>query len=236
MCGIFGAKKFTQFEELYDKNKERGNFSHGFFFTKPDGSMFIRKGSGEYSTEDERVWGHDAEYSTFLGHTQAPTSSTRNFKPTTSHPFEYGSFIVAHNGVLENYDDIVDDILVGHINAVDSSLIPALISFLFEFPEPQSATDKLVNSNKTEEVLAIEGACNTIKGTFACWIYSKLTGCTYLVRSGSTLFANIETGDFSSIRVPGVCDEELAEGTVYCVTPEGLATCGRFDSSSPFFI
>lgn len=234
MCGIFGSRELKTYEKLYLENKKRGNFAYGSLYICNDKSLHMRKEPGTVSLTGDYTW--QEEYSLFLGHTQAPTSVQREFSPRTSHPFEDMYHIVAHNGVLENYDDIVDDILVGHINAVDSSLIPALISFLFEFPEPQSATDKLVNSNKTEEVLAIEGACNTIKGTFACWIYSKLTGCTYLVRSGSTLFANIETGDFSSIRVPGVCDEELAEGTVYCVTPEGLATCGRFDSSSPFFI
>ena len=127
------------------------------------------------------------------------------------------------------YEEIVEDVLIGHINAVDSSIIPALISFLFEFPDKE-------NVDKTEELIAIEQTCNMIKGTFACWIYSKLTGCTYLVRSGSTLFGNIDTGDFSSTKVDGICEDELQEGLVYCVTSEGLANCGEFETNSPFFL
>ena len=51
MCGIFGARKFNQFESLYGRNKDRGFFSHGFLFTKKNGSMFIRKGEGKYDPE-----------------------------------------------------------------------------------------------------------------------------------------------------------------------------------------
>lgn len=234
MCGIFGSTELKTYEKLYLENKKRGNFAYGSLYTCNDKSLFMRKEPGTVDLTGDYAW--QGEYDLFLGHTQAPTSVQREFNPRTSHPFEDMYHVVAHNGVLENFDDIVEDVLIGHINAVDSSIIPAMIGYLFEFPEPQSATDKLVNSNKTEEVVAIEATCNLIKGTFACWIYSKLTGCTYLVRSGSTLFANIETGDFSSTKIPGMCEEELSEGVVYCVTPEGLATCGRFDSSSPFFI
>ena len=31
-------------------------------------------------------------------------------------------------------------------------------------------------------------------------------------------------------------NDELREGVVYCVTDEGLACCGEFESSSPFFL
>lgn len=234
MCGIFGSNNLRTYERLYVENKKRGNFAYGGLYVCRDRSLYVRKEPGVVELTGDYAW--QEEYTRFLGHTQAPTSVQREYNPRTSHPFEDMYHIVAHNGVLENYDDIVEDILIGHVNDVDSSVIPALISFLFDFPEPQTATDSLINQNKTEELISIEATCNLIKGTFACWIYSKLTGCTYLVRSGSTLFANRETGDFSSVEVPGVCEEEVPEGIVFCVTDEGLAECGNFDSSSPFFI
>lgn len=227
MCGIFGSSKFSTYEKLYLENKKRGNFAYGSLYTGRDKSIYMRKEAGTVPLTGDYAW--EGEYELYLGHTQAPTSVQREFNPRTSHPFEDMYHIVAHNGVLENYEDIVEDVLIGHINAVDSSVIPALISFLFEFPDKE-------NVNKTEELVAIEQTCNMIKGTFACWIYSKLTGCTYLVRSGSTLFGNINSGDFSSIKVPGICEDELQEGVVYCVTSEGLANCGEFETNSPFFL
>ena len=234
MCGIFGSNELKTYEKLYIENKKRGNFAYGSLYTCMDKSIYMRKEPGAIDLTGDYVW--QGEYTQFLGHTQAPTSVQREFNPRTSHPFEDMYHIVAHNGVLENYDDIVEDILIGHINSVDSSVIPALISYLFDFPEQQTETDQLVNANKTEELISIEATCNLIRGTFACWIYSKLTGCTYLVRSGSTLYANFETGDFSSVRVPGICEDEVDQGVVFCVTSEGLARCGSFDCSNPFFL
>ena len=228
MCGIFGSNKFKTYEKLYMENKKRGNFAYGGLYTCRDKSIYLRKDPGTIDLTGDYAW--TDEYSMYLGHTQAPTSVQREFNPRTSHPFEDMYHVVAHNGVLENHEELAEDVLVGHFNALDSSVIPALISFLFEFPT------ECEYDSKTEELVAIEQACNMLKGTFACWIYSKLTGCTYLIRSGSTLFGNIDTGDFSSVRVPGVCDDELREGVVYCVTDEGLACCGEFESSSPFFL
>ena len=233
MCGIFGSNNLKTYEKLYIENKKRGNFAYGSLYVCKDRSMYMRKEPGTVDLTGDYTW--QEEYTRFLGHTQAPTSVQREYNPRTTHPFEDMYHIVAHNGVLENYDDIVEDILIGHINSVDSSVIPGLISYLFDFPEECNGTDN-TNAHKTEEMVSIEATCNIIKGTFACWIYSKLTGCTYLVRSGSTLFANYETGDFSSTMVPDVCEEEVEQGVVYCVTDEGLASCGNFDASSPFFL
>ena len=142
---------------------------------------------------------------------------------------------MAHNGVLQNDRQLVEKLMPDHHNSVDSSVIPALISLVFEFNE-EFLGEELDEGKRTAEIVALEKACNQLQGTFACWIYSKLTGCTFLVRSGSTLFGNTDTGEFSSIKVPGIVEEELSEGVIYCSTTEGLATCGEFQSNSPFFL
>lgn len=220
MCGIFGSKKFNQFEALYDRNKERGTFSHGMLFTKKEGSIFIRKGQGEHSSEKERVWGHDSDYSTFLGHTQAPTSSSRTFKPITSHPFEYGNFIVAHNGVLENHIQLAKkyNLKPSRIK-VDSQIIPRLLEYMYV----------------GDDVFAIQETCEALSGIFACWIYSKHTSQTYVVRNGCTLYTNKNKTIFSSVET-STATEELPEGKILCFTVEGLTEVGQFKSDCPFFI
>lgn len=233
MCGIFGSTIFKNYEKLYTANRERGNFSYGSLYTTRTREVYIRKRQGVVDLTGDYAFSND--YVNFLGHTQAPTSSSRNFSPVTSHPFEDFYYIVAHNGVLENDRQLVEDFLPDHINPVDSSVIPALISLVFEFSEEFLGED-IDEGKRTAEIVALEKACNQLQGTFACWIYSKLTGCTFLVRSGSTLYGNIDTGEFSSIRVPGIVEDELREGVIYCSTTEGLATCGEFQSNSPFFL
>jgi len=232
MCGIFGSSNFSDYEKLYNVNKVRGNFAYGSLYVKTTVNpgyrkeLYIRKRkrleniTGDYAFTDN--------YSMFLGHTQAPTGEQRKYSPYTTHPFNSMHFHVAHNGVLENTQELIEEFIGPHDNPVDSSIIPILLSFMYEFGEEEPG--------KTMELTAIETVCNMLKGTFGCWIHSKLTGDTYLVRSGSTLYGDIIKGNFSSTRAPGVSNTELKEGVVYCVTGEGLAECGEFETNSPFFL
>ena len=64
-------------------------------------------------------------------------------------------------------------------------------------------------------------------------LHSGSTKNTYLARSGSTLYANIITNDFSSL--PNKDFEELKEGVLYLLTNEGITSVGEFKPNSPFF-
>jgi glucosamine 6-phosphate synthetase-like amidotransferase/phosphosugar isomerase protein len=218
MCGIFGSFSFPEYKTLYNENKKRGTFSYGNLYVKKDGSTFIHKTDGIINLTTHKK--HRNEYNQFLGHTQAPTSIERSFTPINSHPFEYGQWIVAHNGVLENYKEIIGLHFPEHNNNVDSSVIPRLIHYM----------------HGGDEVYAISEACGSLKGTYACWIYNKDSKNIYLVRSGSTLFGNKKTGSFSSAKVPGKCTKVLEEGVIYHVSDEGLTAVGGFSSHSPFFM
>ena len=110
--GIYGSKKFSTFERLYRYNKKRGTFAGGSLYTKGDGGMYLKKWEG-YQTVDEMTgeYAFNDEYTSFLGHTQAPTSANRSYNEKTTHPFEHGWWIVAHNGVLENDEQIRKEFL-----------------------------------------------------------------------------------------------------------------------------
>jgi glucosamine 6-phosphate synthetase-like amidotransferase/phosphosugar isomerase protein len=221
MCGIFGSLDFPSLEYLYDKNKVRGTFSHGFLYsTRKDGSMYIRKGEGIHNMETEYTWSHADVYDIFLGHSQAPTSAVRDFHADTSHPFDSGHYIVAHNGVLENHTQLAMDINVPEESIrVDSQIIPLLLNELYI----------------DDDVYAIRGTCALLKGIFSCWIYSKHTARVYIVRSGSTLYTDAEGSLFSSISTPR-SDIPIPEGRILCFTREGLTEVGEFNTDSPFFI
>ena len=234
MCGIFGSNKFKNFERIYIENKRRGIYSFGSLYVAANKEIYTSKHKGTRSLTGDYAYAEDFKW--YLGHTQAPTSRQREFSPRTSHPFEDMYHIVAHNGVLENHEEIESDYLINHMNPVDSSVIPALIGMLFDFDEDVMTVEGNEMTRKTGEMFAIEKTFSLLKGTFACWVYSKLTGCIYLVRSGSTLFGNLNSGEFSSVKIRGLVEDELEEGVVYCVTTEGLAKCGSFEQNSPFFL
>lgn len=227
MCGIYGSKTFKTYKQLYRANCDRGNFAGGSIYIRAKDGMYIKKWKGVVPSEgfdEESSFAED--FHTFLGHTQAPTGSVRAFKYNTTHPFEHGDWIVAHNGVLENDQPLRDEIKPDDkltFNSldipVDSAVIPALVHTL----------------NTDDDVQAIADALELIKGTFGCWFYNKKTQQTYIARSGSTIFANITTGDFSSISTPQT-PTALEQGKIYCLTSEGLATVGTFKFDSPFFI
>ena len=103
MCGIFGSSKFITFEKLYNHNKTRGSFAGGSVYIKNTSNIFLRKWEGVLCAQDMTgYFPFVNEYNKFVGHTQAPTGSVRQYNDRTTHPFEHGDWIVAHNGVLEN--------------------------------------------------------------------------------------------------------------------------------------
>lgn len=244
MCGIFGSFNFRRFVKLYDENKQRGNFAMGSMYISKmkDASpglakdVYVRKHEGVVDLQEHYSFHKD--YEQFLGHTQAPTSINRSFSPATTHPFDSVHYTVAHNGVLENHKELGKEMMPGwwKDDSVDSEVIPGILSINVEFDEEIVLSAHDLDGGKTEDVLTIEKTCSMLKGIYGCWVYSKLTGDTFIVRNGSTLYGNIQTGDFSSVFVPKLCETELKQGVVYCVTSEGLTECGNFETNSQFFI
>jgi glucosamine 6-phosphate synthetase-like amidotransferase/phosphosugar isomerase protein len=226
MCGIFTASNFNSYIKLYNKNKERGTFAYGALFLSHTYDAAMKSpGTVELSKNmiinniDIQMKPLDFYY--FLGHTQAPTSSQREYNELTSHPFYCGSWIVAHNGVLTNDIKLKTKIKnKSNFNEVDSYLIPAL---LVQYSE-----------EKADEVNVICEVLSKLEGTFGLWIYNKNSHNVYIARSGSTLYANILDNTVSSLPDEGL--EPLEEGVLYLVTPEGLTSVGGFTNNSPFFI
>lgn len=170
----------------------------------------------EYGKKRRKI----TDFNVFLGHTQAPTSSQRSFSPSTTHPFQYKDWIIAHNGVLTNDKDLKKTIKDKKAyNTVDSSVIAPLIS----------AKVKEVG----EEVAGLCKALTLLKGTFGIWAYNQKTGNIFVARSGSTVFANFLTNDFSSLQEENFT--ALDEGVLYLLTKEGLTSVGTFKTNSPFF-
>lgn len=170
----------------------------------------------EYGKTKKKI----TDFNFFLGHTQAPTSSQREFSPKTTHPFQYKNWIIAHNGVLTN-DKILKKTITDKkaFNNVDSSIIAPLI----------------YNSVKehNDEILGICKALSLLEGTFGLWIYNQKNAHVYVARSGSTVYADFLNNEFSSLKEKDFVP--LDEGLLYLLTPEGITSVGKFKTNSPFF-
>tara|TARA_R110000851_G_scaffold47405_3_gene114942 strand:+ start:1053 stop:1718 length:666 start_codon:yes stop_codon:yes gene_type:complete len=220
MCGIFGASETSEFETLYDINKERGTFAFGSVGMTINEGYHICKSEGVVNLNENKYSHLDLKY--IIGHTQAPTSCERDFTVNTTHPFEVGDWLVAHNGVLSNFNELKSKYVPWHTNNVDTSIIPALLN---EFKN---------DDNTAKSISLISRVLNLLKGTFAVWILNTDTAKLFLARSGSTLFFNRYKTCFSSTQCKGW--EPVKENTIYENTPEGFTEVGVFEGKHPFFM
>lgn len=226
MCGIFGSSDYSRYVKLYDQNKKRGNFSYGGLFidtkihaiVKTQGTFNFK---GKLSIEMKgKTTKPLNSFKNYLGHTQAPTSSKREYSHKTTHPFSEKQWYIAHNGVLSNHNTLRKGLKkFKSINEVDTSVIPPLVY--------------MHTAKSKNEVKGICEALSLLEGTFGLWIYNDRSNSVYLARSGSTLYANYLTNDFSSIIATGL--KSLEEGILYLQTVEGLTAVGDFKTNSPFF-
>ena len=224
MCGIFGSSNFRVFEQLYAANCSRGSFAGGCLYTS-DSSSVVLKWPGIRPDHSQELI--HSSYTYFNGHTQAPTGSQRQYDNLTTHPFSYKHWIVAHNGVLENHEELTTTHEL-ELDAVDSAVIPKLLDVC---DRKNRYTGTVVS-----EIQCIVDVAEMLQGTFACWLHNSQSKNTYIIRSGSTLFGDVSTGVYSSMRVDDIATQLLDEGVVYSVTNTGLNQVNTFNHNSPFFI
>jgi glucosamine 6-phosphate synthetase-like amidotransferase/phosphosugar isomerase protein len=211
MCGISGSNKREQAFKLYQDNLNRGFYSSGLLtLSNKD------KAWGAFKTEGS--WPKictDLNISYYLYHSRGPTTETKSFNPINNHPFFYGDWIVAHNGIISNFKELgvkyfpEDDFT----EKTDSCIIPRMLSI------------KPTINESLEE----------LKGTFALWMHNIQSKKTFITRCASTLFGDFTTGDFSSTHFEG--SSVLKEGVVYDI--EGYNTIkpiSSYKTVSPYFI
>jgi glucosamine 6-phosphate synthetase-like amidotransferase/phosphosugar isomerase protein len=223
MCGIYCSDDSNTFEVLGEVNQTRGNFATGVLYvtTERDRSQHsIIRREGSISIED---MGIPESCKLFLGHNQAPTSSKRDFQADTSHPFEVGDWVVAHNGVLTNFKKLQQECKVAPKNPVDSYIIPYLLS---ENDYNNGPSENIVDG----EINNITKVLQRLEGTYAIWMYNTWSNNLYIARQGSTLF--YKGTHVSSIKGNGYT--EVAEGTIYKYEPTGYDIVSTFNHKSPF--
>lgn len=220
MCAILGSSNFDRFVKLLNINKQRGNFSFGCLILYPDTYRI-------YKTLDINNIESKLEYfrSTaiyFAGHLQAPTSSDRNLTDETTHPFIYGDYSVAHNGVLTNFTELKECVALYDCK-VDTSIIPRLIS--------------KYNKENSSELQSIEKTLSQLDGTHSTWIYNIKTHNLYITRFDSTLFwTNGSLRDeFSSINLDNGTEVENYKIYKYYPDIKVFNSVGNIKGQSHFF-
>lgn len=222
MCGILGAFSRSMYDVLYEASKVRGSFAYGQCFLTKDKQNPIHIQKFNKLPDVNSI--KDASINKlYLGHCQAPTSSARRWAETDAHPFVCNNWIVAHNGVLTNAEKLIEQHSLYVQSKVDTAVIPALL-------------DTCEMSFGKDILTSIKETVSQLQGTFSLWIVHKKTKQVYLVRQGSTLFANVDTGSFCSIECKSEGWSELSEGCIYKVdaTDKKIKPVDKFTPQSPF--
>jgi len=218
MCGIFGTTEKDRFATLYNLNRARGDFAFGCcLITENRNIQYVHHQPGILDF-DSGLFSPNLSYYYMLGHTQAPTSSQRSYSKHTSHPFENEDWVVAHNGVLSNFETLKEKYLPDHINPVDSSILPPLLTHL----------------GVDDEVETITNVLEILEGTYSLWMFNIKSKNIYIARCGSTLFVDRIKSEFSSTKEEGM--EEFPDNSLSIITQEGITNLTGFDGNSPFLI
>ncbi|NBW33571.1 MAG: hypothetical protein EBR30_00790 [Cytophagia bacterium] len=215
MCGIAGSNNSLQAFTLYQSNLDRGFYSSGSLVLDDNSSYTCAKvlGQFEHSKECLTLAGTRTEGIYYLYHSRGPTTETKEFIEENNHPFFYGDWIVAHNGIISNFAKLCEFYfpLVDPITHTDSCIIPRILN---EF--------------------GLQGL-SKLEGTLAIWAHNIRTNNTYIARNSCTLYANLKTGDFCSTMFED--SVMLDENVIYkIVNTNSIVVETKFKSNSPYFI
>lgn len=216
MCGIIGFTGKLEAQNILldglEKLEYRGYDSAGIAYFKENGKISIRKTAGK--VKDLRAICDDNESTCGIGHTRWATHG--GVTNANAHPHKCGNVALIHNGIIENYHELVaeyglkDDL----ISETDTEVAAALFNKLYDGEHPLDAIQKAVP---------------LFKGSFAfCIMFKNNPGVIYAVRNVSPMVAaTCEEGSFIASDLTAFIQYSkkyfiVPEYTILTMTSEGI--------------
>jgi glucosamine--fructose-6-phosphate aminotransferase (isomerizing) len=159
MCGIIGAVATSAIEPVLEglgRLEYRGYDSSGISILSNNEIQTI-KAEGKLSKLKQRLSVQPIDGDCCIGHTRWATHGRANV--TNAHPHQCGQVSVVHNGIIENYLQLKQQLIQWghHFNSsTDSEVVPHLINHYL--------------SQKMTQEEAIEKAISQLKGSYALGI------------------------------------------------------------------
>ena len=178
MCGIIGFTGSLPAKDILidglARLEYRGYDSAGIALLNDDDTLTIRKKAGR--VDELRAMCSDREYTSTcgIGHTRWATHG--GVTDINAHPHKCGKIAIIHNGIIENYYDIIREYGLADmlVSETDTEVVAALL-------------DKLYDG---DPVKTIKKAVNIISGSFAlCIMFADHPGKIYAVRNVSPMVA-----------------------------------------------
>ena len=179
MCGIVGFTGEHQAAPIIldglSKLEYRGYDSAGMAVRDGDGEYQIVKAKGRLKALYEKTDGGNAVYGTCgIGHTRWATHG--GVTDVNAHPHRVGKVVLIHNGIIENYRQIVTEYGLADqlVSETDSEVVAALLNKFYE----------------GDPVKAIKKTVKVLSGAFAlCIMFQDIPDTIYAIRNVSPMVA-----------------------------------------------
>lgn len=217
MCGIIGFTGKLEAQDILldglEKLEYRGYDSAGIAYFKENGKISIRKTAGK--VKDLRAICDDNDSTCGIGHTRWATHG--GVTNANAHPHKCGNVALIHNGIIENYHELVSsyDLEKDLISETDTEVAAALFNKLYDGEHPLEAIQKAVP---------------LFKGSFAfCIMFKNKPGVIYAVRNVSPMVAaTCEDGSFIASDLTAFIQYSkkyfiVPEYTILTMTSEGIS-------------
>lgn len=217
MCGIIGFTGKLEAQDILldglEKLEYRGYDSAGIAYFKENGKISIRKTAGK--VKDLRAICDDNDSTCGIGHTRWATHG--GVTNANAHPHKCGNVALIHNGIIENYHELVSSYNLEKdlISETDTEVAAALFNKLYDGEHPLEAIQKAVP---------------LFKGSFAfCIMFKNNPGVIYAVRNVSPMVAaTCEDGSFIASDLTAFIQYSkkyfiVPEYTILTMTSEGIS-------------
>lgn len=197
MCGIVGIVGNQQAKEILltglEKLEYRGYDSAGIYIAGAENEGALVKAKGRIANLRDKV-GNDIEGTAGIGHTRWATHGVPSEKNAHPHTSTNERFVLVHNGVIENYEDIKTNYLNGAtlVGETDTEIAVQLV-------------DTLATSEGLSAKEAFKKALTLIKGSYAFGLMEKSNpDVIYVAKNKSPLLIGV--GDGFNV----VCSDAMA--------------------------
>lgn len=187
MCGIMGYMGRQEAAPVIMhglKSLEYRGYDSAGICTMDDGTVDIRRSSGKFVNLERLIKDNPLSGSIGIGHTRWATHGKATV--ANAHPHKGGSVVVVHNGIIENYLALKNELSDrGHtfVSETDSEVISHLIDEKFE------------TTGSFEE--AVQHALKDLHGAYALCILSEKDDKTLIVaKSGSPMVIGIRGEEY----------------------------------------
>ena len=192
MCGIIGYigkdKCIPKIISGLESLEYRGYDSSGISYIL-NGKIKIEKEVGKIENL-KKIINMDLESYIGIGHTRWATHG----KPCkeNSHPHQSGKITLVHNGIIENYEELKNNLKDYHyVSETDSEVVASLIDSLYK---KDNDMVKVLNSLK-----------DYLTGSYALGILVENSDKLYAIRKNSPLIIGVsENGNFIASDVPAI--------------------------------